>query len=321
MQSAGSVRLSSQFNDSTGVSIEQRYNATMKRSGTMMLGLLATWTGLASMQAVTSEPAVTPYAGIVDRNAFGLKPPPPPPDPETTKPPPVKITLTGITTILGNKRALMETPPPAGKPGEQPKGKQSYILTIGQREGDIEVLDIDEKSGSVKVNNSGSIVTLTFEKDGAKLPTTPAPGAAGAVPPIPGIPGPASATAPFNSRGGSSGFTLPTRTLRTTPTPGVVNPGTINPAAGMGVTVPPVPGLNAGQARAQQITDQIAGQQQNTMSPEQQMLMIEAEREANRNNPKFPPLPPTPLSQGAEGAAPGATPPGLQRPGVPPLPQ
>src|SRR5262249_37418731 len=118
----------------------------------------------AAASAVTSAPSAGPYDGIVDRNVFGLKPPPPPPDPEATKAPPSKITLTGITTILGNKRALMKTPPPQGKPGEQPKGEQSYILTIGQREGDIEVLDIDEKAGSVKVNNAGTVLTLTFEK-------------------------------------------------------------------------------------------------------------------------------------------------------------
>src|SRR5579859_4213045 len=155
----------------------------MKRSGMLAVGLLASWVGMAVVGAVTPEPAATPYEGIIDRNAFGLKPPPPPPDPEATKPPPLKITLTGITTILGNKRALMETPPPTGKPGEQPKSKQSYILTIGQREGDIEVLDIDEKAGSVKVNNAGQIVTLTFEKDGAKLPATVAPAAG-----VPGVP-------------------------------------------------------------------------------------------------------------------------------------
>jgi hypothetical protein len=281
---------------------------------------LATLAGLAAASAITPEPSATPYEGIIDRNAFGLKPPPPPPDPEAAKPPPVKITLTGITTILGNKRALMETPPPPGKPGEQPKGKQSYILTIGQREGDIEVLDIDEKAGSVKVNNAGAIVTLTFEKDGAKLPATVAPAGPGVagVPGVPNLPGGIPApVSPYAPKGGTSGFSLPTRTLRTTPTPGVVNP-----AAGMGSAVGP--GLGAGQARAQQITDQIAAQQQQTMSPEQQMLMIEAEREVNKNNPKFPPLPPTPLTPGAgaEPAVPTPGAPAFQRPpGLPPFPQ
>ena len=282
-----------------------------------MLGLLAGVVGSAAAWGVTSEPAASPYEGIVDRNAFGLKPPPPPPDPEAAKPPPAKITLTGITTILGNKRALMETPPPQGKPGEQPKGKQSYILTIGQREGDIEVLDIDEKAGSVKVNNAGAVVTLTFDKDGAKLPATPAPAPPGVIPgAVPGAPGgipaPAAAAASYPRAGAvGSGYSLPTRTLRTGRTPGIVNPGMGNPPAGLTAAVPGLPVYGAGANRSQAINDQLAAQQQNALSPEQQMLMLEAQREMNKNNPKFPPLPPTALNPGAtEGAS---------RP--PPLPQ
>ena len=98
-----------------------------------------------SALGVTTDAQNTPYQSIVDRNVFALKPPPPPPDPEATKPPPVKITLTGITTILGNKRALMKSPAPPGKPGEPAKPEVSYILTVGQREGDVEVIDIDER--------------------------------------------------------------------------------------------------------------------------------------------------------------------------------
>src|SRR6266404_1212974 len=255
----------------------------MKRGAKIPFVLAAGLAVCTAANAVTSAPSGSPYEGIVDRNVFGLKPPPPPPDPEASKPPPSKITLTGITTILGNKRALMKTPAAPGKAGEPSKGEQSYILTVGQREGDIEVLDIDEKAGSVKVNNAGAIVTLTFEKDGAKLPATaaPTPGAPG----VPGLPAgiPAPGAAPYTPRGGSSGFSLPTRTLRTTPTPGVVNP-----AAGMGAAVPGLPGYAAGQPRTQAINDQLAAQQQTAMSPEQQMLMIEAQREMNKNNPKFP---------------------------------
>jgi len=292
----------------------------MKRTGTIALGVMAALAGSAAVSAVTPEPLATPYEGIVDRNAFGLKPPPAPPDPEAAKPPPVKITLTGITTILGNKRALMKTPPPPGKTGEPSKGDQSYILTIGQREGDIEVLDIDEKAGSVKVNNAGAVVTLTFEKDGAKLPATTAPPIGGmpGVPAVPGgLPAPGGVGVPAYNGGGNPGFSVPTRTLRTTPTPGVVNP-----AGGAAGGVPGLPNYAGGQNRAQQITEQIASQQQSGMSPEQQMLMLEAQREMNRNNPKFPPLPPTPLSPGAnlEGANP-ASPMIPRPPGLPPLPQ
>src|SRR5882724_11471586 len=115
--------------------------------------------------------SANPYQGIVDRNVFGLKPPPAPPRPEDNKPPAPKITLTGITTILGNKRALMNVAMPA-KPPESAKQK-SFILAEGQRDGDIEVLEIDETSGTVKVDDFGTIMVLDINKDGAKLPASP----------------------------------------------------------------------------------------------------------------------------------------------------
>jgi hypothetical protein len=37
------------------------------------------------------------------------------------------------------------------------------------------------------------------------------------------------------------------------------------------------------------------------LSPEEQIIMMEAQREANKNNPKFPPLPPTPLTPILQG--------------------
>jgi len=122
-----------------------------------------------------------PYQAIVDRNVFGLKPPPPPGKPEEKKVDLPPITLTGITTILGNKRALMNVQSP-GKP------PNSLILAEGQREGEIEVLEIDEKAGSVKINQSGTVVSLNFEKNGAKLPA-----AVPAVMPVPGQVNPVAA--------------------------------------------------------------------------------------------------------------------------------
>ena len=165
------------------------YHAIMKHGGKMLACVMSGLAFCGTSNAVSVNSAETsdnPYQSIVDRNVFSLKPPPPPADPaEANKPTALKITLTGITTILGNKRVLMKTAPTPGKAGAEPKTEQSYILTEGQREGDIEVIEIDEKAGSVKVNNAGTVQTLTFEKDGAKLPATPAP----AVPGAPGLPG------------------------------------------------------------------------------------------------------------------------------------
>src|SRR6267154_806153 len=184
------------------------------RSGHSILAFLALTTALTADAITSSVPQGQdgPYQGIVDRNAFALKPPPPPPDPEATKPPPSKITLTGITTILG-PRALMKTPPAPAKPGETPKPEHSYILGVSQREGDIEVLEIDDKAGSVKVNNAGIVVMLTFEKDGPKLPATPLPAVPGI--PIPGLPAPTGAApASAGQTGLNPGFTMPTRIPR-----------------------------------------------------------------------------------------------------------
>src|SRR5882672_2451492 len=153
-----------------GVYFYWRYTTAMSDVGRavicVLIGLLL-GTGTRSMGVDSANP----YQGIVDRNVFGLKPPPTPPRPEDNKPPPPKITLTGITTILGNKRALMNVAMPPKPP--EPAKQKSFILAEGQRDGDIEVLEIDETSGTVKVDDFGTIMVLDINKDGAKLPATP----------------------------------------------------------------------------------------------------------------------------------------------------
>jgi hypothetical protein len=165
----------------------------------------------------TAAVADNPYQGIVDRNVFSLRNPPPPPPPPSNDPPPPKLTLTGITTILGGKRALLKgTPPPAkGEPAKE----QFYMLSEGQRDGDIEVLAIDEKAGMVRVNDYGTITNLTFDKDGVKLTSSqPANSVPAAIQPPPG--------SPFGTI-----RTLPQRTLRL---PGVATPSSPQPAAQSG---------------------------------------------------------------------------------------
>jgi len=166
--------------------------------------------------------ADNPYQAIVDRNVFALKPPPPPVkvDPEANKPPPPPITLTGITTILGSKRVFLSVNMPP-KPPEQGK-VQSFMLSEGQRDGDIEVLEIDEKNGIVKVNEFGSVTNLTWEKNGAKMAGgQPAP-SPGGVPPPPANPFTPTGAAGFNKA-------IPNRTLRL---PGMPQPGGTGSAPG-----------------------------------------------------------------------------------------
>src|SRR5690348_16827339 len=90
-------------------------------------------------RAITSDTTSKPYQNIVERNLFNLKAAAPPPSPEANRQPPPKITLTGITTILGKKLVMFSAVP---KPGQS---QVNYMLTEGQSQDDIEVLQIDEK--------------------------------------------------------------------------------------------------------------------------------------------------------------------------------
>jgi len=167
------------------------------------------------MRALSAEVMDNPYQGIVDRNVFNLKPPV---DPATLQPPaplPPKITLTGFTTILGNKRVLFKVQQPPKPPA--PATDAFYILSEGQRDGDIEVLEIDAASRAVKFNNHGTIQTLDLADNGVKPPATPMPPPA-ALTPLPNraMPGQHPEAPP---QGGGM-RTIPMRTLRLPPMPG-----------------------------------------------------------------------------------------------------
>jgi len=112
------------------------------------------------------------YVGIAGSNVFRLRPP----SRQDPGPPPAPlpgVTPNGITTILGDKRVLLKLHLPARPP--EPAKEVSCILAAGQREGPIEVLAIDETTGSVKLNNSGTVMVLTLAKDGPRLQTAPPP--------------------------------------------------------------------------------------------------------------------------------------------------
>jgi len=143
----------------------------MKRGGKLeicaLIGLLLT----AGAKAASDDGA-GPYDGIVERNVFNLHAPPPPVNPAdlVQHTPPPKITFTGITTILGKKLAFLTIPAP--KPGALP---ESMMLAEGQAQNEIEVKQIDDKAGIVKVLNHGEAQTLDFDHDGAKPPVGPPP--------------------------------------------------------------------------------------------------------------------------------------------------
>jgi hypothetical protein len=230
----------------------------------------------AEANAVTPDSSANPYQGIVDRNIFGLRPPPPPPSNEPVKPPAPAVSLTGITTILGKKLAFMSVQVPP-KPGEQAKGgPQSFMLGVGEREGEIEVIDIDEKAGTVKLNDYGVITNVPF----AKLPNTPAaPVNTAGIPtpnPIPNMGNPG--VVPQRSIPG-----LPARTLRV-PNQGLPGVGNNGAAA--------LPGLTGGTHSTSAPPQQSAP----PMTAEEDAILTEVNRELYRNDPRIPPLPPTPIT-------------------------
>ena len=289
----------------------------------MLMCTLAAFVLCTAANAATSDSTGSPYQGVVERNVFGLKPPPSPPDPEATKPPPPKIFLQGITTFGGIKRALLKAQMPA-KPGEPPKADQSsFILAEGQRDGDIEVLEIDAKEGTVKVNDFGTITTLDFEHNGIKTPTAaPGPGAA----PQPGgglaLPG----AKPFGPAGGGAQPIPTIRPMRlplpasaaAAPASGGATPMSASgtPSLALGGTSVPLYGSTPAQAQPQ---PQAAAPPTSQLSAEEQFLMVEAERERMKQlglDKKFPPIPPTPLTPGTPESGPTTT----TRPSLPPRP-
>jgi len=193
----------------------------------------------------------------------------------------------------------VQVPP---KPGEQAKpGPQSFMLGVGEREGEIEVIDIDEKGGTVKLNDYGVITNVPF----AKLPNTPTAPVNTA-----GIPG-------ANPNGGNPAIVpqrsipgLPARTLRM---PGAS--GAYNANAGA------QPGLTGG-AHSTGVTPQ---QNLPPMTAEEDAILTEAHRELYRNDSRIPPLPPTPITSPEDLKQimqPGARlPKGWNQPPTPQLPQ
>ncbi len=78
-----------------------------------------------------------PYLSIVDRNPFGIRPPPPPPppnEPPQAIAPPAKVVLTGVTSMFGPPRALLEIT--ESEPGKGPVVSKR-ILREGDRDGSI----------------------------------------------------------------------------------------------------------------------------------------------------------------------------------------
>jgi hypothetical protein len=250
----------------------------MKSAGTLIIAV----TLLVSASAWAQDAAASgsPYASIISRNMFGLVPIPTN-NPEDNKPPaepPPKITPNGIMTIFGRLQALFKVAN-KGKPG-QPVRDDSYVLAEGERQDDIEILKINQPDGIVTFNNHGTVqeLPLVVAKD--------ATSAAG-----PGGPG-----------GPGAGFN-----------PGMRPSGSMTPAEhaammrrqpGKSMGGMPNPGDNAGSPNFNSGGGGVPNQSQNAkdvnvLSPEAQVLLIEAQRmqAMQEGNPIANILPPTPFTE------------------------
>ena len=226
----------------------------MRCLGSILLGLLV-GAPLGAIQAAVPGSPDRIYAVIAERNVFGLKPILPQPQALPPQPPLPKILLTGITTILGSKQVLLKVQMPARPP--EPASESSLILTEGQRDGMVEVLEIDVGEGRVRLINSGTEMKLSIEKDGPILASAPVP---------------AVATPP------GSRNVLPPGTRPIGLDPNVARRGMVgrNPR---GISVPSTAASEAPPLPAPPVSN--VGQEQ--PSSGEQAILTELEREANQN--------------------------------------
>ena len=139
----------------------------MKQKGTLVVQLI----GIAVFGGSLALPTLadTPYQGIPIRNVFNLRPATVAAPEPAIKPPASKLTLAGVTDILGRKLAIVNVAPNpvvAGKtgPAVEQKKEHSFTLAEGQRQEGVTILQIDQQLRVVKVDNDGSVETLAFEK-------------------------------------------------------------------------------------------------------------------------------------------------------------
>jgi hypothetical protein len=272
----------------------------MKRLGKIVVCLVSGLVLNAGARADDRMLSNNPYAPIVVRNIFGLNPPLPADADQSVEPPP-KITPNGIMSIFGQLQVLFKVTGTA-KPG-QPAKDDSYILSEGQRQDEIEVIHIDEKAGLVTFNNHGTVQELSLVKASALALNTPMPSSGRAGPNR-------NLTAPNgeNSGRGRSGgdpADIPSRARNRGPGNGSNN---YNNGVGNGSPLTTAP-TSAGFSNPQQPQNT----PQSTLSPEAQLILIEAQRAQweKEGNPAAAIIPPTmltPRNRGAENSAGGMPP-------------
>jgi hypothetical protein len=249
----------------------------MQRTGQFSVGLL--WVAL-TFVSVSAHAIVNPYVDpITNRNMFALKPAPsaedlaklnaPPPEPLP------KVFITGITTLMGNKSAMLRVQRPA-KPPEPAKDIPLMLAEGSPAEEDVQVVEINVAAGTVRILNRGTPQLLDISKDSPKAAPAAAPAPApGGI--RPGIPIPAASGSGIPAPGN---VPIPPRPVRGGETSN--NSTSAPPFAGSG--------LNQAQAEAEKY--------KNLPSLEDQIVMIEVNRMRTQHlvdAGEQPPLPPTEL--------------------------
>jgi hypothetical protein len=276
----------------------RRMNWSKKPLGFALGGLLLA----AAAWADVNRPGDNAYHVVVERNPFGLNPPKP--VPIVTNTPPVQksdVKFTGITVDRFGKKAWLVVPPP---PNNRTQNPQYLSMREQETQGDIQVLEIDDKENTVKIVNAGTPVVLTFKENGYATPTAAAmPGnplaphnIPGALPtpgvlPTPGLPMPGIMPAPT---------TPGVKTAGVTPTGNPANDalaaryGLQNAASGVAPTIAPVRTIPTRTLRTP-----VEPQAQTTAAPADpvvQHILREAQKMQSEQQQgiAYPPLPPPP---------------------------
>ena len=280
---------------------EVRYGIRMNRNEITVACLIGSLAILGRADVPTAEHSTSdnPYKTIGERNPFGLKPPPPP----APAPQPVvdqtknDLKLTGITSFGSLKAYFMASDPKTKTP-------EYFSLGVDEKKDGIEVLAIDDAAKSVRIRNAGTETLMTFNTHGVAPPTTPLPPMAQA-PGIPGgmpLPGGGVNNMPVTTGMASMSpytpgiTTIPSRTPRLQTAQGQNTPG------GYGFSGTPVSNLPP------QPTPK------NTLSSEEQAILMEIQR---IGNPSLPPTPGLPTTTTTGPSVPG----GIPAPGAPGIPR
>lgn len=243
----------------------------MKFAGNISLCVAGVMTLIPLVHAEELATTGNPYTPIVTRNVFGLNPPAPELPPVVEMP--VKITPNGIMSIFGQLQVLFKTS--LQRPGQPPK-EESYVLSEGQRQDDIEVTRIDEKAGMITFNNHGTLQQLPLANAAATTGGMPKGMPNGGMIPMPIRPNPNAGIPHPTGPTGRSSFFGRDRTVTT-------GGGQGNSPSG-----PSFPNRfsNQNNQSAQQLT------------PEARVILMEAQRaqwqSTGTHNPAI--IPPTPLT-------------------------